>query len=145
MGETRRNKKPRYAEPSVHTPDVKAEDMVRKARDTSLEPTLRKTSSDKLLETKLMTARVKHQHHAQYIHKIQERRVPPTVKPLVTPEPDQPDHQARRVECGTLVLGPEETWWSIDLEGGMEKPEVVGPWSGTQKDGPRRKGKADRG
>ena len=31
-----------------------------------------------------------------------------------------------------LAKGKERDWWSIDLEGDMEKLEVVGPWSGTE-------------
>ena len=31
-----------------------------------------------------------------------------------------------------LAKGQEKDWWSIDLEGDMEKLEVVGPWSGTE-------------
>ena len=31
-----------------------------------------------------------------------------------------------------LAKGKERDWWSIDLEGEMEKLEVVGPWSGTE-------------
>ena len=30
-----------------------------------------------------------------------------------------------------LAKGKERDWWSIDLEGDMEKLEVVGLWSGT--------------
>ena len=26
----------------------------------------------------------------------------------------------------------KESWWSVDLEGEMEKLKVVGPWSGTE-------------
>ena len=31
-----------------------------------------------------------------------------------------------------LAKGKEKSWWSIDLEGEMEKLEVVGLWSGTE-------------
>ena len=31
-----------------------------------------------------------------------------------------------------LAKEKERGWWSIDLEGDMEKLEVVGPWSGTE-------------
>ena len=31
-----------------------------------------------------------------------------------------------------LAKGKERDWWSIDLEGEMEKLEVTGPWSGTE-------------
>ena len=31
-----------------------------------------------------------------------------------------------------LAKGKERDWWSIDLEGDMEKLEVVGPWSRTE-------------
>ena len=30
-----------------------------------------------------------------------------------------------------LAKAKERDWWSIDLEGDMEKLEVLGPWSGT--------------
>ena len=40
-----------------------------------------------------------------------------------------------------LAKGKERDWRSIDLEGDMEKLEVVGPWSGTEGGsvGPQRK------
>ena len=31
-----------------------------------------------------------------------------------------------------LAKGKERGWWSTDLEGEMEKLEVMGPWSGTE-------------
>ena len=31
-----------------------------------------------------------------------------------------------------LAKEKERDWWSIDLEGEMEKLEVIGPWSGTE-------------
>ena len=34
--------------------------------------------------------------------------------------------------CIALANGKERGWWSIDLEGEMEKLEVIGPWSGTE-------------
>ena len=33
-----------------------------------------------------------------------------------------------------LAKGKELGWWSIDLEGEMEKLEVMGPWSGMKAD-----------
>ena len=33
-----------------------------------------------------------------------------------------------------LATGKERDWWSIDLEGEVEKLEVTGPWSGTEGD-----------
>ena len=35
----------------------------------------------------------------------------------------------------------ERDWWSIDLEGEMEKLEVMGPWSGTEGGSVDLKGK----
>ena len=35
----------------------------------------------------------------------------------------------------------ESDWWSIDLEGDMEKLEVIGPWSGTEGGSVDPKGK----
>ena len=32
----------------------------------------------------------------------------------------------------TLAKGKDRGWWSSDLEGEMEKLEVIGPWSGTE-------------
>ena len=40
-----------------------------------------------------------------------------------------------------LAKGKERDWWSIDLEGEMEKLEVIGPWSGTKGDSVEPKGK----
>ena len=40
-----------------------------------------------------------------------------------------------------LAQGKERRWWSIDLEGEMEKLEVVGPWSGTEGGSVDPKGK----
>ena len=31
-----------------------------------------------------------------------------------------------------LAKSKERGWWSIDLEGEMEKLEVISPWSGTE-------------
>ena len=31
-----------------------------------------------------------------------------------------------------LAKGKERDWWSIDVEGDMDKLEVAGPWSGTE-------------
>ena len=53
-----------------------------------------------------------------------------------------------------LVNGKERDWWSIDLEGDMEKLEVVSKFlvqdrrrirRSRKEDGPRRKGKVKRG
>ena len=50
----------------------------------------------------------KHQHPVQQIQQIQERRVPVGVEPFMTPDSDGLDQQRRRMECGTLVLEPQE-------------------------------------
>ena len=39
-----------------------------------------------------------------------------------------------------LAKGKERNWWSIDLEGEVEKLEVTGPWSGTEGDSVDPKG-----
>ena len=47
-----------------------------------------------------------------------------------------------------LAKGKERDWWSIDLEGDVEKLEASGPWSGTKGDSVEPKGemgdKSDR-
>ena len=47
-----------------------------------------------------------------------------------------------------LAKVKERDWWSIDLEGDVEKLEVSGPWSGTKGDSVELKGemghKSDR-
>ena len=40
-----------------------------------------------------------------------------------------------------LARGTEKGWWSIDLEGEMEKLKVRGPWSGTEGGSVDPKGK----
>ena len=66
----------------------------------------------------------------------------------------QDAEDAMSVSSWTAVAkGKERGWWSIDLEGEMEKLEVVGPCSGTEggsvdpkwKMGHRQKVKAERG
>ena len=44
----------------------------------------------------------------------------------------------------SLAKGKERDWWSIDLEGEVEKLEVSGPWSGTKGDSAEPKGEVDR-
>ena len=36
--------------------------------------------------------------------------MPAGVKPFSIPESEELDNQARKTECGTLVLEPEDTW-----------------------------------
>ena len=36
--------------------------------------------------------------------------VPAGVKPFSIPDTEELDNQARKIECGTLVLEPEGTW-----------------------------------
>ena len=36
--------------------------------------------------------------------------MPAGVKPFSIPESEELDNQARKIECGTLVLEPEGTW-----------------------------------
>ena len=42
--------------------------------------------------------------------KFKGRNVPAGVKPFAIPESEELDNQARKIECGTLVLEPEGTW-----------------------------------
>ena len=50
--------------------------------------------------------------------------------------------EAMSESAGTaLAKGKGRGWWSIDLEGEMEKLEVIGPWSGTEGGSVDPKGK----
>ena len=40
-----------------------------------------------------------------------------------------------------LAEGKERDWWSIDLEGEVEKLQVSGPWFGTEGDSVEPKGR----
>ena len=42
------------------------------------------------------------------------------------------DETLSEFSWAALAKGKENGWWSIDLEGEMEKLEVIGPWSGTE-------------
>ena len=59
--------------------------------------------------------RTRRRYHnlAQQVQQIQRGNVPPRVKPFSIPESEEPDNQARKSECGTLVLEPEGTWRDI--------------------------------
>ena len=118
MGKTPRGAEARYAEPSTQTPDDKAGNIVWKAPGTNLEETLhdhvkkQETKSFKLTN-KLMRTSKEHQRLVQQIQHIQKGRVPAGVKPFAAPESHDLEHQARRIECGTLVLQPDETWRDV--------------------------------
>ena len=83
MGETPRGKKARYAEPADQTPDQKAEEIAQERGARALD---------------------------SKFNKFKGREVPAGVKHFSTPESEEIDNHARKIECGTLVLEPEGTW-----------------------------------
>ena len=44
------------------------------------------------------------------------------------------DEVMSALSWAALAKGKERDWWSIDLEGDMEKLEDAGPWSGPKTD-----------
>ena len=109
MGETPRGKKARYAEPAEQTPDQKAEEIVEKTLGSNLEKTmledLKKVVSKFFkLTNRLIRTREKYQSLVQQVQQIQRVNVPAGVKPFSIPESEELDNQARKIECGTLVL-----------------------------------------
>ena len=110
-----RRKKARYAEPAEQTPDQKAYEIVKKTLCSNLEKTMledlkRVVSKFFKLTNRLIRTRGKYQSLVQQVQQIQREKVPAGVKPLSIPESEELDNQARKMECGTLVLEPEGTW-----------------------------------
>ena len=115
MGETPRGNKARYAEPAEQMPDQKAGEIVKKTLGSNLEKTMledlkRVVSKFFKLTNGLIRTREKYQSLVQKVQQIQRRSVPAGVKPFAIPESEELDNQARKIECGTLVLEPEGTW-----------------------------------
>ena len=104
MGETPRGKKACYAEPAEQTPDQKAEEIVKKTLGSNLEKTM--LEDLKRVVSRLIRTREKYQSFVQRVQQIQRENVPAGVKPFSIPESDELDNQARKTECGTLVLEP---------------------------------------
>ena len=110
VGETPRGKKARYAEPAERTPDQKAEEIVKKTLRSNLEQTmledLKRVVSKffKHINRLVRTREKYYQSLAQQVQQIQSVNVPAGVKPFSIPESQELDNQARKIECGTLVL-----------------------------------------
>ena len=109
VGETSRRKKARNAEPAERTPDQKAEEIVKKTLGSYLEQTMLedlKRVVSKFFKhiNRLVRTREKYQSLVQQVQQIQRVNVPAGVKPFSIPESEELDNQARKIECGTLVL-----------------------------------------
>ena len=50
--------------------------------------------------------------------------------------PQDADDATSEASWTAMVEVKERDWWSVNLEGEMEKLEVAGPWSGQREDGP---------
>ena len=62
------------------------------------------------LANRLIRTRDRYQSLVQQVLQIQRENVPAGVKPFSIPESEELDNQARKIECGALVLDPEGTW-----------------------------------
>ena len=103
IGETPRKKKARYAEPAEQTQIVK-NTLGSNLEKTMLEDLKRVASKFFKLTNRLIRTREVCQSLVTQVQQIQRENVPAGVKPFSIPEPEELDNQARKNECGTLVL-----------------------------------------
>ena len=83
--------------------------------DSNLEKTMPKglkRVASKVVKPTIRLTRTRRRYHylAQQVQQIPRGNVPSGVKPFSIPESEELDNQARKIECGTLVLEPEGTW-----------------------------------
>ena len=111
LGETPRGKKARYAETAEQTPDQTAEEIARKTLGSNLDKTMLENLKSVVSKffnftNKLIRTRETYQSLVQQVQQIEDGtcRLESNL-----PESEELDNQARKIECGTLVLESEGT------------------------------------